>query len=63
VRYEVFGVELFAASLRDIIRCKKAAGRPQDRQDVALMREMLRRSLSAKAQEEMRRLASKCWKI
>ncbi len=41
-RYEVFGVELQAASLRDIVRSKKAAGRPQDRQDVAVPRAMLR---------------------
>lgn len=43
VRYQVFGVELHAAALRDIARSKKAAGRPQDRQDVELMRAMLRR--------------------
>jgi hypothetical protein len=42
LRYEVFGVELHAAALRDIVRSKKAAGRPQDRQDVAVMRAMLR---------------------
>ena len=39
----VFGVELLAASLRDIIRSKEAAGRPQDRQDVIILRELLRR--------------------
>jgi hypothetical protein len=44
VRFEVFGVELHAAALRDIVRSKKATGRPQDRQDVAVLREMLRRS-------------------
>ena len=43
LRFEVFGVELHAASLRDIVRSKKAAGRPQDRQDVAVMVEMLRK--------------------
>lgn len=43
VRFEVFGVELFAASLADIIRSKEAADRPQDRQDVVVLREMLRR--------------------
>lgn len=42
-RYEAFGVELLAADLKDIIRSKEAAGRPQDRQDVIIMREMLRR--------------------
>ena len=43
VRYEVFGAALDAASLRDIIRLKTAAGRPQDRQDVIVLREILRR--------------------
>jgi len=43
VEFDVFGVKLLAASLEDIIRSKEAAGRPQDRQDVAVMREMLRR--------------------
>jgi len=33
-RFEVFGTELLAASLADIIRSKEAADRPQDRQDV-----------------------------
>jgi hypothetical protein len=42
-RFEVYGVELRAASLEDIIRSKEATGRPQDRQDVLIMREMLRR--------------------
>jgi hypothetical protein len=39
----VFGVELLAAGLPDIIRSKQAADRPQDRQDVIVLREMLRR--------------------
>lgn len=43
VRFEVYGVELLAASLEDIIRSKEAADRPQDRQDVLLLRELLRR--------------------
>lgn len=43
VRFEVFGVELLAASLADIVRSKEAADRPQDRQDVVVLREMLRR--------------------
>lgn len=41
--YEVFGVELRAADLPDIIRSKEAADRPQDRQDVIIMRDMMRR--------------------
>lgn len=44
VRFEVFGQEVLAASLEDIIRSKQAADRPQDRQDVVVLREMLRRS-------------------
>jgi hypothetical protein len=43
IAYEVFGVELKAAALEDIIRSKEASDRPQDRQDVLVMREMLRR--------------------
>lgn len=43
LRYEVFGVELDAAALEDIVRSKEAADRPQDRQDILVMREMLRR--------------------
>jgi hypothetical protein len=42
--FEVFGVELLAASLQDIIRSKEAADRPQDRQDVAVMKEMVERA-------------------
>jgi hypothetical protein len=44
VRFEVFGIELFAASLADIVRSKEAADRPQDRQDVVVLREMIRRA-------------------
>ena len=43
IRFEVFGTELLAASLDDIIRSKEAADRPQDRQDVVVLREILRR--------------------
>ncbi len=48
LRYEVFGVAIHAASLRDIARSKKAAGRPQDLQDAAVMREMLRKRAAEK---------------
>ena len=41
--HDVYGVELLAASLNDIVRSKEAADRPQDRQDVVIIREMLRR--------------------
>jgi len=43
LRFEVYGIELLAASLEDIIRSKEAADRPQDRQDVLAMRQILRR--------------------
>jgi hypothetical protein len=43
VPFDVFGVRLHVASLEDIIRSKEAADRPQDRQDVVLLREMLQR--------------------
>jgi hypothetical protein len=44
VAFSAFGVELSVASLADILRSKKAADRPQDRQDVIVLREMLKRS-------------------
>lgn len=44
VRFEVYGTQLLAASLEDIIRSKEAADRPQDREDVLIMREMQRRA-------------------
>jgi hypothetical protein len=42
VHFEVFGVDLQVARLEDIIRSKEAADRPQDRQDVVVMRGMLK---------------------
>ena len=42
VPFRVFGVTIAAASLADIIRSKEAADRPQDRQDVILLRDMIR---------------------
>ncbi len=41
-RFDVFGVELMVASLGDLIRTMEAADRPLDRQDVILMREVLK---------------------
>ena len=43
VAFTVFGVDVQAASLEDILRSKQAADRPQDRQDVIVLREMLRK--------------------
>ncbi len=45
VPFQVFGVTLAAASLEDIIRSKEAAGRPQDRQDVIILRQMVKQGL------------------
>lgn len=43
LHFEAYGIDLLAARLEDIIRSKEACNRPQDRQDVLVMREMLRR--------------------
>ena len=42
-RFTIYGGELLAARLEDIIRSKEAANRPKDRQDLAVLREMLKR--------------------
>jgi hypothetical protein len=44
VAFDGVGVRLHVASLQDIMRSKEAADRPQDRQDVVILREMLRRA-------------------
>ena len=43
VTYKAFGIELRAASLKDILRSKLASNRPQDQQDVVILTEMLKR--------------------
>lgn len=43
VTYKAFGIKLRAASLKDILRSKLAANRPQDQQDVIILTEMLKR--------------------
>ena len=43
LHFEVFGVDVQAARLEDIVRSKHVADRPQDRQDVVVMHETLRR--------------------
>lgn len=50
--FEVFGVELLVARLEDILRSKEAADRPQDRQDVVVIRAMLARAVAATAVSE-----------
>lgn len=42
-KFEAFGFEFLAASLDDIIRSKEAAGRPKDRDDVAMLKALKRR--------------------
>jgi hypothetical protein len=41
VTFQVFGIEVRAASLEDILRSKQASNRPQDQQDVIVLRAML----------------------
>jgi len=43
VSFTVLKAKIRAASLEDILRSKEAADRPQDRQDVLVLREMLRK--------------------
>ena len=43
VRFELYGRNVLIASLEDVIRSKTAANRPQDRQDVVVMKEMPKR--------------------
>jgi hypothetical protein len=43
VHFDVFGIDLEAAHLEDILRSKVAADRPKDRQDAVIIRELLRR--------------------
>lgn len=40
--YRAFGIELRAASLKDILRSKVASNRAQDQQDVIILTEMLK---------------------
>jgi hypothetical protein len=44
VTFEAFGIELRVASLQDILRSKEDSNRPQDQQDVIVLREMLKRA-------------------
>ncbi len=39
-KFKAFGVTFLAASIDDIIRLKEAAGRPKDREDVAILKAM-----------------------
>lgn len=39
-KFNAYGVVFYAASIGDIIRSKEAAGRPKDREDVAILRAM-----------------------
>lgn len=42
IEMEAFGVPILIASIPDLIRTKKASDRPQDRQDVIVLQEILR---------------------
>jgi hypothetical protein len=42
VTYRAFGIEVRAASLKDILRSKLASNRAQDQQDVIILTEMLK---------------------
>jgi hypothetical protein len=41
--FHVFGTTIEVASLEDIMESKRAANRPKDRQDVLILKEMIRR--------------------
>ena len=43
VTYEAFGIEVRAASLKDILRSKRASNRPQDQHAATILAEMLKR--------------------
>jgi hypothetical protein len=43
VQFTIYDHDVRVARLEDVIRSKEAADRPQDRQDVAVLREMLKR--------------------
>jgi len=44
-KFEAYGIVFLAASLKDIIRSKEAAGRPKDREDIAILRAMQKAAL------------------
>lgn len=43
VQFQIDGAQIRAASLADIIRCKKASDRPQDRADIPVLEALVRR--------------------
>ncbi len=46
ITYDIDGATIEVASLEDIVRSKRAADRPQDRQDIAVMLELIARRAS-----------------
>lgn len=42
-KFKAFGVTFLVASVDDIIRSKEAAGRPKDREDVAILKAMMKK--------------------
>ncbi|NBC65882.1 MAG: hypothetical protein GVY07_09550 [Bacteroidetes bacterium] len=46
IQFQVYGIELWVADLKDIVRSKKASDRPQDRQDIIILNEIIKRNKS-----------------
>lgn len=44
-KFSAYGITFLAASLSDIIRSKEASARPKDRDDVAILRAMQKKTL------------------
>lgn len=48
IQFQVYGIDLWVADLKDIVRSKKASNRPQDRQDIIILNEIIKRNESKK---------------
>lgn len=48
IHFQVYGIDLWVADLKDIVRSKKASDRPQDRQDIIILNEIIKRNRSKK---------------
>lgn len=46
IQFQVYGIELWVADLKDVVRSKKASDRPQDRQDIIILNEIIKRNKS-----------------
>jgi len=47
IPFQVYDVDLWVADLKDIVRSKKASDRPQDRQDIIILNEIIKRNESS----------------